>query len=205
MRYRPEHKECTHREILTAAAAQFRKYGYSGTGIQKIMRGAGLTVGGFYGHFKSKGALFAETMRMLLDETLAFVRSGNGTGLAWAKAMTERYLSEEHCRNTVGGCCMPILTAEVPRGGEDVQAIFQEKLLEMIQEIETKAPKTKDLNARERAWGLMATWTGGLMLARAVKDKEVADEILAACRHVAVPESQAYQGNGAKLKKSAPV
>ena len=51
-----------HREkILEVAGTLFRERGFDGIGVADIMKGAGLTHGGFYGQFDSKDALAAET------------------------------------------------------------------------------------------------------------------------------------------------
>src|ERR1700712_1064283 len=53
MRYSPEHKEETKRRILLAAGRSFRKEGFNQAGIDGLARGAGVTSGAFYGHFRS--------------------------------------------------------------------------------------------------------------------------------------------------------
>jgi TetR/AcrR family transcriptional regulator, transcriptional repressor for nem operon len=45
--------------ILDAAATLFREKGFDGIGLADIIKGAGLTHGGFYGHFGSKDDLAA--------------------------------------------------------------------------------------------------------------------------------------------------
>src|SRR5215510_12019879 len=53
-------------KILDVAGALFREHGFDGIGVADIMRRAGLTHGGFYGHFASKDDLAAEiTARVL--------------------------------------------------------------------------------------------------------------------------------------------
>src|SRR5262245_16491772 len=50
-----------HREkILDVAGTLFRERGFDGIGVADIMKQAGLTHGGFYGHFKSKDDLAAQ-------------------------------------------------------------------------------------------------------------------------------------------------
>ena len=50
-----------HRErIVQVASTLFRKHGFDGIGVADIMKAAGLTHGGFYGHFASKDDLAAE-------------------------------------------------------------------------------------------------------------------------------------------------
>src|SRR4029453_13146196 len=56
-----------HREqILDAAGTLFRERGFDGIGVADIMQRAGLTHGGFYGHFASKDDLAAETTARIL-------------------------------------------------------------------------------------------------------------------------------------------
>jgi TetR/AcrR family transcriptional repressor of nem operon len=52
-----EQKERTHETILASAARLIREHGISGARVADVMKGAGLTVGGFYAHFASKEAL----------------------------------------------------------------------------------------------------------------------------------------------------
>lgn len=49
------------RRIVTEASRLFRERGYDGVAVADLMKSAGLTHGGFYGHFESKEALMAET------------------------------------------------------------------------------------------------------------------------------------------------
>ena len=46
--------------ILNAAAQLFREKGFDGIGVADLMKSAGLTHGGFYGHFASKDELMAQ-------------------------------------------------------------------------------------------------------------------------------------------------
>jgi len=46
--------------ILTAAARLFRQHGFEGISVADLMKKAGLTHGGFYGHFSSKEELMAQ-------------------------------------------------------------------------------------------------------------------------------------------------
>src|SRR4030081_3118302 len=46
--------------ILDVAAQLFRERGFDGIGVADLMKAAGLTHGGFYGHFSSKEDLMAQ-------------------------------------------------------------------------------------------------------------------------------------------------
>ncbi|MEO7599173.1 MAG: TetR family transcriptional regulator, partial [Opitutus sp.] len=54
VRYPTAHKTATRRRILDAASQTFRERGVAETGLDEIMRRAGLTHGGFYAHFRDK-------------------------------------------------------------------------------------------------------------------------------------------------------
>src|SRR5260370_22039352 len=49
-----------HERILDVATRLFRERGIDGIGVADLMKAAGLTHGGFYGHFKSKEDLVAQ-------------------------------------------------------------------------------------------------------------------------------------------------
>jgi TetR/AcrR family transcriptional regulator, transcriptional repressor for nem operon len=60
MTYSSGHKPATRQKIVQAANRLFAAKGYEGTSIDEIMRASGLTRGGFYAHFASKGELYRE-------------------------------------------------------------------------------------------------------------------------------------------------
>src|SRR5258708_40178378 len=55
-----EQAAANRRKIVHVASTLFRRHGFEGIGVADIMKGAGLTHGGFYGHFASKDDLAAE-------------------------------------------------------------------------------------------------------------------------------------------------
>ena len=61
--------------IVEAAAQLFRERGFDGIGVADLMKEAGLTHGGFYGHFSSKEELIAEASAHALAGSLAVWRS----------------------------------------------------------------------------------------------------------------------------------
>jgi len=64
--------------IVEEAGKLFRERGYDGIGVADLMKGAGLTHGGFYGHFASKEALLAEcTARGLEAAVLRWQRTAD--------------------------------------------------------------------------------------------------------------------------------
>ena len=68
MRYEPEHKTRTRDRIVRNAARKLRAEGLSGPGVASVMKASGLTVGGFYKHFRSKDELLAEAIAQGFSE-----------------------------------------------------------------------------------------------------------------------------------------
>ena len=55
------------RRILDVASRLFREKGFDAVSVSEVMKAAGLTHGGFYGHFSSKDDLVAETVGYVLS------------------------------------------------------------------------------------------------------------------------------------------
>jgi TetR/AcrR family transcriptional repressor of nem operon len=60
MKVSREQAAANRERIVEVASKLFRENGFDGIGIADLMKAAGLTHGGFYGHFESKDELAAE-------------------------------------------------------------------------------------------------------------------------------------------------
>ena len=69
MRYEPEHKTQTRDRIVRKTASKLRAEGLNGPGVASVMKASGLTVGGFYKHFRSKDELFAEAIAQAFSDS----------------------------------------------------------------------------------------------------------------------------------------
>ena len=69
------------------------------------MHGAGLTIGGFYAHFRSKRAMDAEVVQATLGDT----------SIPWS---ADRYLTAAHRDNAQHGCAFPAMLSEIARADE---------------------------------------------------------------------------------------
>jgi TetR/AcrR family transcriptional repressor of nem operon len=129
------------------------------------MKGAGLTVGGFYADFASKEKLIDATLRRIaaaMRERL-FTRIEDKPHADRAEVVLKRYLSAAHRDDLSGGCPLPAVVGEVGTTAGHL-------------------PATGSLSRRHVALGIVALMYGGLSLARAVRGTDLSDEILRACR-----------------------
>lgn len=190
VRYPPEHKRAARERILDAAARCFRSKGYVASGVDEVMKRAGLTAGAFYAHFESKEALLADVLGASLGVTRALLFSGleDRQGSEWLAEVVRRYLSRTH-RDAAGeGCSLPSLTVEVARQSDQAREVFESHLRTLVAEVADKIPAAPELSPEDRALATLALMAGGIVLARAVKDQTLSDRILRACRRLAVPE-----------------
>jgi TetR/AcrR family transcriptional repressor of nem operon len=77
--------------ILDSAAQLFRERGFDGIGLNELMQAAGLTRGGFYGHFESKDDLAAQAVKRAMDTNRELWKQQTDRSLA---AWVTSYLSE---------------------------------------------------------------------------------------------------------------
>jgi TetR/AcrR family transcriptional repressor of nem operon len=193
MRYTADHKQQTHAGIVEAASGLFKRGGYVGVGVDAVMKAAGLTAGGFYAHFASKEALFTETFALAVKRMKEWLLAGleDREGLPWLREIVRRYLSRVHRDAVAEGCPLPALSPDVFRSGDVVRETFEAQFRQVVAALEQKMPAT--LGSRyDRALATLALFVGGVMLARAVKDRNLSGRILRACRLLAIPEDAPY-------------
>src|SRR5258706_11096352 len=171
--------------IVDTAARLFREKGFDGVGIDAIMSGAGLTHGGFYGHFGSKDDLAAEAVLRALERG-AEKQSRHAT----LTALVSEYLSERHCADRANGCAVAALAADVARRHGGVRRGLTEHVRGQVERITRLLRHGPARRRRKRAIATLAGLVGALTLARAVDDPALSKEILAAARD-AFGEAQA--------------
>lgn len=173
-------KAAAHRAAIVKAAADlFRARGLGGVGVAEIMQAAGLTHGGFYGHFKSKDALAAEACSAAFSEGLERVAADSDLANYVA-----RYFTKAHRDRRDGGCPMVTLGSEITHQEKDVQAKFAEGIAAYLAGIEDLLRRSDDgadpAARRAEAIKTVATLVGGMILARATAETqaELSAEIL---------------------------
>jgi TetR/AcrR family transcriptional regulator, transcriptional repressor for nem operon len=167
--------------IIDVASILFRQKGFDGIGVADLMKSAGLTHGGFYGHFASKDDLaakaYSHAISATADRWFALADDKPADAL---RAITASYLSSRHRDNPGAGCPMVALGPDVARGDGSLRRAFTEGLRPLIDVLTKIVPGRSRAAQREKALSTMAGLVGAVMLARAVDDPALSEEILSA-------------------------
>jgi TetR/AcrR family transcriptional repressor of nem operon len=169
----------THERIVKLAAKRFREEGLAGIGIARLMKEAGLTVGGFYKHFDSRNDLVAEAVNSAFGgwkRRVDAAKSG-GPPVSYEKLIDD-YLSEAHRDNPGTGCAFSALAPEIARSDKRTRALTSGQVRNDIQLIAALRPAKDKRRARSRAILTFSALVGAMALARAVSDQTLSREIL---------------------------
>ncbi len=165
--------------ILDNAAQLFREHGFDGIGLNDLMQAAGLTRGGFYGHFASKDDLAAQAFRRALQSNREQWKQLPDRSLA---AWVDAYLSDTHRNHRGAGCALAALAGDAARGGPAVREVFAEGVEGLAAALQNQMPAAEPAARREQALALLSTMVGALLLSRAVGDPGLSRELREAAR-----------------------
>ncbi len=161
---RAKQKQQSRAKILKAAGTLFGKNGPQATGIDQIMKKAGLTAGAFYAHFKSKEHLIEEVLWSALP---AHQRVA-------ADEFVKHYLSTEHRDHPESACPLATLGSDLARADRRMRLRISKKLNELIDaRIATGTRMTK-----KEALANLSLAVGAMILARITNGTPLSDEFL---------------------------
>jgi len=176
MRYPAAETAEKHTRALESAARLFRERGFSGASISEIMMATGLTHGSFYNHFESKEELLAEAFANASKKAVAEVDTVERT-LEGKRGLYREYLSTTHRDNVGDGCIMAALATDF-RDQPKARAVVTSHIKMLVEKFAERFPWSPRRNARKQAIRALASMVGGLILARAVEDPSLSNEIL---------------------------
>jgi TetR/AcrR family transcriptional repressor of nem operon len=187
----------SHREAITDASSRlFRERGLKAVSVADLMGAAGLTHGGFYGHFESKDALAAAAAAHAFGQSAEKWRrrAARAADAGAARAsLVEAYLEPRSVRNVGEGCPTVALAGDVAResAAAPVRAAYVEgleSLLAILARVEQAGDAAAD---RRAALADYAAMVGGLLLARATAGTPLSAELLDAMRERLLPAAPA--------------
>lgn len=169
-------------KILKLAATIYREKGFDGIGIADLMKAAGLTHGGFYGHFSSKEELMAQACTRAVDDLLAqgYARRTEREGDPF-EIFVEYYLSRKHRDNSGSGCLMAALGCDAARQSPKVRSVFTENAKRMMNSMKGLLKgRVDEARVHQQALITLSTLVGAQVIARAIDDEQLSQEVLAA-------------------------
>ncbi len=195
MRKSREEAAQTRRRIVEAASREFRKCGIVATGLNDLMKAAGLTHGGFYKHFASKDQLVAEATTAALDGLLEGM-SAHPT----INAAVAAYLSTDHRDNPATGCPLAAIGGELSRSDRKAR---EAATVGFVRLVDILAGKAGTADARRRALVAAATMIGAVTISRMVTDPELSAEILREAEKSSMA-ARSRKSNGARSSGRGP-
>jgi TetR/AcrR family transcriptional repressor of nem operon len=183
MRKSPIGKAKTRQRIIEAASTLFRAHGVDAVGVDAIMHAAGLTHGGFYGHFASKEALVAEVAAYALARSAErWERVSDAEGLT---GIVDSYLDPAHVAAAERGCVLTTLGPDVARRPGAWEALGK-SVERMAAVLERLSPE----RGRAGALAALSTMVGAVVLAR-LAEGDGAGEVLAAAKEAVLGQPPA--------------
>jgi TetR/AcrR family transcriptional regulator, transcriptional repressor for nem operon len=192
-----------HRLAITGASARLmRERGIHAVTVSDLMAAAGLTHGGFYGHFESKETLAGEACTLAFTESLQRWKHRIAARPDRASAflsLTEGYLSTRS-RDTPGASCpTSALVCDVARepSHSAMRAAFvagTRQLIDVLASLQSGGDAAAD---RREALAQFATMVGAVVLARATAGNALSDELLSAAREKLRRTAQSGDATGA--------
>ncbi|MEO7415080.1 MAG: TetR/AcrR family transcriptional regulator [Opitutaceae bacterium] len=173
MRYSATHKHTTRRRIVAAASQAFRERGVAETGVDEVMRRAGLTHGGFYAHFRDKTELIAEACGSAFDEAVPNLGriAAQPTASGRARLLIDSYLSTRHRDNRGSGCLVVAVGADMARLQGAAREGYSRGFRQHLDRLAAALRLSDDSRVnREVVSHLMSSLVGALLFARAMDD-----------------------------------
>ena len=168
-------KAASHERIVKVTSRRIRRDGIANVSVAELMNEAGLTHGGFYRHFASRDELVAEAVDAALAQgsqrTEAAAVLGDQAALT---QIIDGYLSRLHRDKPETGCAVAALPTDIARADPRARSAYSRQVrryLDLLAEL--GAGRDPD-----EAHLILAALVGGLVLARAVDDRGLSDEIL---------------------------
>ena len=180
-----------HREAIEQASSRlFRERGLNGVSVAELMAGAGLTHGGFYGHFSSKDALAAQASKRAFEESARRwtrrIERAEGDKRAMRANLVEPYLTKAHCASPGDGCAAVALASDIAREPADkpVRQVYIDGFRQMVEDWMKTVDHEDPAERRKLALAQLATLVGAMTLARATEGDALSEDILAAAREM---------------------
>lgn len=180
MRYEREHKTQTRDRIVRNASRKIRAEGLAGPGVASLMKASGLTVGGFYKHFKNKDELLADAIALGFSEFSEKAQSSlkNVPRQDWWKEIVRWYLSPGHCDRSDTGCPIVALAPEIARARLSIRKRIAGQMTELTERWVAFMPGATAAVREQNFFVIFSAMAGAVSIARLFTDPATRQKIL---------------------------
>lgn len=187
-----EDKALSRERILKSASQRIREHGLDGLSVAELMKSAGLTHGGFYGHFPSRqDVVLAGLERALSDGDVAALAGERGKATRTVRSVVNGYLSVAHRDEPSAGCAVAAVGGEVARSDPAVRKVMAGKIERSLESMASIYGGEEE--AEEFAMAAWSTMVGALVLSRVLKGDPKSERILAAAKSSVMMLEAAYR------------
>ncbi|CAN7531700.1 TetR/AcrR family transcriptional regulator [Pararhizobium sp. LjRoot235] len=164
--------------VINVASRLFREHGFDGIGLKDLMKGAGLTQGGFYKQFSSKDDLAAQASRRAMESATRRWSTAAATSSDPLEAVMEFYLSPGHRGEKADGCPLVALGSDAARQSEEVRRPFEDGVRAHFEVLHELVDGVKSSNPSHKAMAILSLMVGAVMLSRIMQDEDLSQGIL---------------------------
>jgi TetR/AcrR family transcriptional repressor of nem operon len=178
MRVSRAQAEANRETVINVASRLFREHGFDGIGLKDLMKGAGLTQGGFYKQFESKDDLVALASGRAMESAVrrwSRVAAGSPNPL---EAVVDLYLSPGHREEKGDGCPLAALGADAARQSEEVRAPFQNGIEAHLQILDELIPASAGAEPYDKAMVILSLMVGAVTISRIMTDQGMSERVL---------------------------
>jgi TetR/AcrR family transcriptional repressor of nem operon len=170
-------------KILQIGAEIIHRKGYHATGLQEILSAANVPKGSFYNHFKSKEDFGLQVIDFFTDFFAQFARDvfddSTCSPLGRLERLLDQFMEFFDSKGYTCGCPVGNLAQELG----DISPVFQKKLSNAIdamvdaytmilREARAAGEISRDINPKEAASFIVASWHGALIRMKVSKGVE---------------------------------
>lgn len=163
--------------VINVASRLFREHGFDGIGLKDLMKGAGLTQGGFYKQFSSKDDLAAQASRRALESATRRWSTAAASSDP-LEAVMEFYLSPGHLGEKADGCPLVALGSDAARQSEEVRRPFEDGIRAHFEVLDELMDDAKRSNPSGKAMAILSLMVGAVTLSRIMQDENLSQGIL---------------------------
>ena len=164
--------------VINVASRLFREHGFDGIGLKDLMKGAGLTQGGFYKQFASKDDLAALASRRALESATRRWSDAAADTSDPLESIIRIYLSKDHSGEKAEGCPLVALGSDAARQTAEVRRPFEDGIRAHFEVLEELIGEGDDRARSGKAMAILSMMVGAVTLSRIIEDEPLSTSVL---------------------------